>query len=796
LEVSRTAQWQRREARPDQGATRRTKASSLQLLDCLHAAPHLLMPRCVLLANAERVREFLREYDTGSDESYLRMLQQIANRARRDVSVRMGDLADFDAELAFACRSNALRYSTIFAHAADKELPEPTALVSPPDVFDVLTRARQDADANAGAHHDPSNGNNHQQQNRFPEKLLRRFSVYFQPHAKDDVSRLRTVRSADIGRLVTLRGIVIKAGDVKPMAEVCCYTCDTCGKEVYQEVAGDTFMPLSDCPTDVCRNATGRAGQLSFQTRASKFVEHQELRLQELSEEVPVGTIPRSLCVEAKGELVKRVSPGDTVDLTGVYLHRPHKAAQRQGGTGGLIGDFYMQAHSIKRHKSQREGDGLTEEQSRELQRVENGGSTYDGLANSIAPEIHGNEDVKKALLLLLAGGSGRVLPDGMKLRGDVHVCLVGDPGVAKSQLLKQMARISPRGLYTTGRGSSGAGLTAAVSRDNVTGETVLEGGALVVADRGACCIDEFDKMDDVDRTAIHEAMEQQTVSVAKAGITTTLNARTAVLAAANPVAGTYDSKRSPSENINLQPALLSRFDLLWVLRDLPDRDKDHALAQHVIGVHTAAQMGSIPAMSVSGGSSGLQQPSASQPVPPEVLRAYLASAREVQPALPERLMGYVADCYVQLRQEMQEEEEEAADPMSAKRGSGGDGSYVTPRTLLSIFRLGEALARLRKDTEVQQEDIDEALRLMKVSKASLAPDESSSRRKADPTTAIFNTIKDAALSSESGNRVQYARVRELITLEGYTEAQLQYAIGQYEQLAVLSRTGDSIMLL
>lgn len=759
-----------------------------------------------VLLQAEKVQEFLQQFDTGIGISYADMLQQVANRERRDVSLHMGDLEEFDAELAKAVGANTLRYASVVARAVDKAMPAPTALQAPPDVFDVLTRARSNGGP-AGAANEQRNQQDEQAQpqrndsgaqqaNRFPEQLLRRFSVYFQPKVKEQVARLRTIRSADIGRLVTVRGVVIKAGDVKPMAEVCCYTCDTCGKEVYQEVVGDSFMPLTDCPTDVCRNATGRAGQLTFQTRASKFNEHQEVRLQELAEEVPVGTIPRTLSVEVKGELVKRVSPGDTVDLTGVYLHRPHKAAQRKGGTGGLIGDFYMQAHCIRRHKSQHQDDSLTEDQRRELQRVESGGSTYDDLAKSIAPEIHGNEDVKKALLLLLAGGSGRVLPDGMKLRGDIHVCLVGDPGVAKSQLLKQMARISPRGLYTTGRGSSGAGLTAAVSRDAVTGETVLEGGALVVADRGTCCIDEFDKMDDVDRTAIHEAMEQQTVSVAKAGITTTLNARTAVLAAANPIAGTYDSKRSPSENINLQPALLSRFDLLWVLRDLPDRDRDHALAQHVIGVHTAAQQGHAPSYSLAQQDRDGSVLRASQPVSPEVLRAYLASAKEVQPALPEWLMSYVADCYVQLRQEMREDEEELVDPVSGKR-SCGDGSYVTPRTLLSIFRLGEALARLRKDPEVQQEDIDEALRLMKVSKASLAPHESNaSRKRTDATTAIFNTIKDSALASNTGDRIQYARAKELIMLEGYTEAQLQHAIGQYEQLAVLSRTGDDIMLL
>ncbi|KAL7582926.1 hypothetical protein Lser_V15G41562 [Lactuca serriola] len=275
---------------------------------------------------------------------------------------------------------------------------------------------------------------------------------------------------------------------------------------------------------------------------------------------------------------------------------------------------------------------GVEEE---EIGRLAEDSDIYNKLSRSLAPEIFGHEDIKKALLLLLVGAPHRKLKDGMKIRGDLHICLMGDPGVAKIQLLKHIITVAPRGVYTTGKGSSGVGLTAAGQKDPVTNEFVLEGGALVLADMGICAIDEFDKMDESDRTVIHEVMEQQTVSIAKVGITTSLNARTAVLAAANP-AGRYDLHRTPAENINLPPALLSRFDLLWLILDKADMDNDLEMARHVVYVH---QNRESPALGFA-------------PLEASVLRAYISAAWKLSPSIPRELEEYIATAYSSIRQE------------------------------------------------------------------------------------------------------------------------------------------------
>jgi DNA replication licensing factor MCM7 len=487
--------------------------------------------------------------------------------------------------------------------------------------------------------------------------------------------------------------------------------------------------------------------------RGSKFVKYQEAKIQESPEEVPQGSTPRTLVVHLKGTLTRAIKAGDSVTVTGIFLPEPntsHKSAQRSP----LLTSIYLHVQHVRQNKQSYKEMVLSEDQRAVLDAVTAEGDIYGRLATSIAPEIYGHEDVKKALLLSMVGGVTRHLPDGMKMRGNVHVCLMGDPGVAKSQLLRYVAYISPRAVYTTGKGSSGVGLTAAVMKDPTTGEMTLEGGALVMADRGVCCIDEFDKMEETDRTSIHEVMEQQTVSIAKAGITTTLNTRTTLLAAANPAFGRYDVRRSPAENINLPAALLSRFDILWLILDRPNPEADLSLAQHVLTVHREGRA-PLPA-------------AAQMPLSADVLRAYIAAAKRHDPIIPASLTDYLAAVYAEMRAE------EAA--------SDVPHSYTTARTLLSILRLSQALARLRFSDAVEQSDVDEALRLLRMSKSSLY-DEAEAGRAQDPISEIFARVRQHA---ERTQRNSYSWA-DLVDLLG-TSFRVRFTSGIYFVCSGLQR--------
>jgi DNA replication licensing factor MCM7 len=450
------------------------------------------------------------------------------------------------------------------------------------------------------------------------------------------------------------------------------------------------------------------------------------------------------------------------VTVSGIFL--PLRFEGFRAMKAGLISDTYLEISSLTSHKKSYTDFTFTPELLVQINEKAEEKDIYNQLASSIAPEIFGHEDVKKALLCLLVGGVSRTLGDGMKIRGDINILLMGDPGVAKSQLLKHISHVAPRGIYTTGKGSSGVGLTAAVLRDVTTGEVTLEGGALVLADQGICCIDEFDKMEDTDRTAIHEVMEQQTVSIAKAGITTTLNARTAVLAAANPVYGRWNRSIPAEKNLGIETALLSRFDLTFSLLDTPDEDMDEALARHITHVH---RYNKHPALEF-------------EPFAPEFMRAYVCRARQFEPFVPEHLTEHIVSQYVELRKE---------------KGEEGRRTFVTARSLLAVLRLSQALARINFRAEVRREDVEEAQRLLWVAKQT-GNEEDPAKHIEDPVSAIWGLIRAAHKSLPTGKAVSRLDINNKATARGYSAEQVEETIRSYTASGMIVDSYDSSKIM
>lgn len=361
-------------------------------------------------------------------------------------------------------------------------MPEPTIPIgedaSSNDVLDVIMDQRKQRNAQLDASNQGEiSADATPDDQRFPPELLRRFNVYLKPSSGasgkkgQEVLAVRAVRGEHLGRLITVRGIVTRVSEVKPLLLVNAYTCDACGNEIFQEIAQKSFTPLVDCPSEACKKNSIK-GKLFMQSRASRFKPFQDVKIQEMADQVPIGHIPRTMTVHMYGGLTRSVNPGDVVDLSGIFLPTPYTGFRAI--RAGLLQDTYLEAQHVHQRKKQYAAMQMTPEIEEAIAQLQQDPQLYTRLAISIAPEIYGHEDVKKALLLLLVGGVTKNVTDGMKIRGDINVCLMGDPGVAKSQLLKYITKIAPRGVYTTGKGSSGVGLTAAVMRDPVTDEMVL----------------------------------------------------------------------------------------------------------------------------------------------------------------------------------------------------------------------------------------------------------------------------------------------------------------------------------
>ncbi|XP_015795208.1 DNA replication licensing factor mcm7-B [Tetranychus urticae] len=710
--------------------------------------------------DAEKIKDFLESFTAIKDDStsnkYAEEIQCLANNEKNVITIDLDDLYEFDEDLGEKVIANAKRYVVLFSDAITSLLPKyRTKDNIAKDILDVFIEHRILAEQAAKGSDDVSAD----LYNKYPPQLMRRYEIYFKAPAKQRPISVRSVKAQSIGKLVTVKGIVVRCTDVKPMITVATYTCDKCGNEAYQPINSYSYIPMDRCPSVECRtNKTG--GKLFFQTRASRFIKFQELKVQEHSDQVPVGNVPRSLTVIARGENTRLALPGDHIAITGIFL--PSLKTGFKALVGGLISETFLDAHRIvkmnKTEDDEMSDDCMSREEAKEFASKEN---FYAKLAESIAPEIYGHHNLKKALLLLLVGGVDKS-PYGMKIRGAINICLMGDPGVAKSQLLAFIDRLAPRSQYTTGRGSSGVGLTAAVMKDQVTGEMILEGGALVLADQGICCIDEFDKMMDADRTAIHEVMEQQTISIAKAGILTTLNARVSILAAANPVFGRYNPKKSVAQNIQLPAALLSRFDLLWLIQDKPDQDNDLRLAKFITYVH---QNSSQPTLDF-------------EPFDMKTMRRFIAACKKVNPIIPESLTNHIVNAYIEMRKEARNDK---------------DMTFTSARSLLAIIRLSSALARLRLSDTVEKSDIEEAIHLIIASKETLSADKDGNldiTRSSHGPDKIYRLIR-GIFEERQLNEITYEDAIDKCRSRGFSMDEIEEVLQEYEVLNVWQSDQD-----
>uniref|UniRef100_A0A672Z731 DNA replication licensing factor MCM3 n=1 Tax=Sphaeramia orbicularis TaxID=375764 RepID=A0A672Z731_9TELE len=536
----------------------------------------------------------------------------------------------------------------------------------------------------------------------------------------------RTLSSRLLGSLVCVEGIVTKCSLVRPKVVRSVHYCPSTKKTMerkYTDMTSlDAFPSNAIYPTKDEEN-----NPLETEFGLSRYKDHQTITVQEMPEKAPAGQLPRSVDIILDNDLVDRVKPGDRVQVVGTYRCLPGKKGGFTSGTFRTI----MISCNVKQ-MSKEVSPHLSADDVAKIRKFSQTRSidAFDQLARSLAPSIHGHDYIKKAILCMLLGGVEKVLENGSRIRGDINVLLIGDPSVAKSQLLRYVLHTAPRAIPTTGRGSSGVGLTAAVTTDQETGERRLEAGAMVLADRGVVCIDEFDKMSDMDRTAIHEVMEQGRVTIAKAGIHARLNARCSVLAAANPVYGRYDQYKTPMENIGLQDSLLSRFDLLFIMLDQMDPEQDREISDHVLRMHRYRDPreqegaaltlgGTVDVLTTEDPDAVAEEQDELQVyekhnnllhgtkrkkdkiLSKEFIRRYICIAKAVTPVLTEEAAAHIAEEYSRLRSQ----EQLSADIART--------SPVTARTLETLIRLSTAHAKARMSKAVEREDSEVAVELV-----------------------------------------------------------------------------------
>ncbi|BBN04176.1 DNA replication licensing factor MCM4 [Marchantia polymorpha subsp. ruderalis] len=560
---------------------------------------------------------------------------------------------------------------------------------------------------------------------------------------------MRDLNPSDIEKMVSVKGMIIRCSAIIPEIKEAFFKCLVCG---YSPLPVAVERGLVDEPTRCPREECAARNSMSLIHNRCRFADKQLVRLQETPDAIPEGETPHTVSLCMYDTLVDAAKPGDRVEVTGIFRAMAVRLGPAQRTLKSLYRTYIDCLHLKKQDNSRMQAEDPLEQdqnndyfspfpesnrtpeeseaQIQKLKELSQLPDIYERLTRSLAPSIWELEDIKKGLLCQLFGGSVKKLSSGASFRGDINVLLVGDPGTSKSQLLQYVHKLAPRGIYTSGRGSSAVGLTAYVTKDPETKEMVLESGALVLSDRGICCIDEFDKMSDNARSMLHEVMEQQTVSVAKSGIIASLNARTSVLACANPSGSRYNPRLSVIDNIHLPPTLLSRFDLIYLVLDKPDEQNDRRLARHLVALHFLNPQVRI-------------QESLDLPT----LTSYISYARQhCHPKLSDEAAEDLINGYVAMRRK------------GNFPGSSKKVITATPRQLESIIRLSEALARVRLSDVVERRDAAEALRLMDVALQQSATDHATG-------TIDMDLITTGVSASERARRSNLvAAVRSMIS--------------------------------